>query len=322
MELKDYISTAISVLKEEAGALYDLVSTVGENYYRACELILACKGKVVVTGIGKSGHVGSKIAASLASTGTSSFFVNAGEAAHGDLGMISSNDVVIAISHSGEGSELRTIIPLLKRREIPLIAISGNAKSTLVRFSNVFLPATVKQEAGPLNLAPTTSTTAEMAVGDALVVCLIKARGFTKEDFAQSHPGGTLGKRLLLRCSDFMHQGEQIPIVTTNSTIEKAIFEMTKKGLGMVAVINEDKTLAGIYTDGDLRRSMENNHQLSEQVKDVMTSNCLTVYEEDLAINALTLMQKTQISSLIVVDANNKIKGAFNLQDLLRIGLI
>ena len=322
MELKDYINTATSVLKEEADALYDLVSTVGENYYRACELILACKGKVVVTGIGKSGHVGSKIAASLASTGTSSFFVNAGEAAHGDLGMIGSNDVVIAISHSGEGSELRTIIPLLKRRSIPLIAISGNAKSTLVRYSNVFLPATVKQEAGPLNLAPTTSTTAEMAVGDALVVCLIKARGFTKEDFAQSHPGGTLGKRLLLRCSDFMHQGEQIPLVTTNCTIEEAIFEMTKKGLGMVAVVDDNDTLAGIFTDGDLRRSMEHNHLLSEQVKDVMTSNCITIYEDDLAVNALTLMQKTQVSCLIVIDASNKVKGAFNLQDLLRIGII
>ena len=245
----------------------------------------------------------------MASTGTSSFFVNAGEAAHGDLGMISSNDVVIAISHSGEGSELRTIIPLLKHREIPLIAISGNAKSTLVRYSNVFLPATVKQEAGPLNLAPTTSTTAEMAVGDALAVCLIKARGFTKEDFAQSHPGGTLGKRLLLRCSDFMHRGEQIPIVTTNCTIEKAIFEMTKKGLGMVAVINEDESLAGIYTDGDLRRSMEHNHQLTEQVKNVMTANCLTIYEDDLAVNTLNLMQKTQVSCLIVIDASNKVKG-------------
>ena len=322
MEIKDYITTATSVLKEEADALYDLVSTVGENYYRACELILACKGKVVVTGIGKSGHVGSKIAASLASTGTSSFFVNAGEAAHGDLGMISANDVVIAISHSGEGSEIRTIIPILKRRAIPLIAISGNAKSTLVRYSNVFLPATVKQEAGPLNLAPTTSTTAEMAVGDALVVCLIKARGFTKEDFAQSHPGGTLGKRLLLRCSDFMHQGEQIPLVTINCTIEEAIFEMTKKGLGMVAVINEDKTLAGIYTDGDLRRSMEHNRKLSDLIKNVMNANCFSINEDNLAVDALTLMQKVQISCLIVVNSKNQVKGAFNLQDLLRVGII
>ncbi len=322
MEIEDYIAAAAKVIKEEAEALTALLPTIKRNYYDACRLILACRDKVVVIGIGKSGHVGSKLAASLASTGTPAFFVNAGEAAHGDLGMISDRDVVIAISHSGESSELKTLIPIVKRRGIPLIAISGNPQSLLAQRSDVYLPATIAREAGPLNLAPTTSTTVEMAVGDALVVSLIKARGFTKEDFAKSHPGGTLGRRLLLRCADVMHTGDDIPLVRCSRTIEDALFEMTKKGLGMVIVLNADDTLAGVYTDGDLRRSLEHHHALSEQISSVMTTKCVTIEPEAMAAEAVTLMQKTQVSALPVIEKSGKVAGAFNLQDLLRIGII
>lgn len=322
MDIQDYIDTAAQVLKDEAEALLDLIPTVKENYYRACQIILNCKGKVAVTGIGKSGHVGSKIAASFASTGTQAFFVNAGEAAHGDLGMIGDQDVVIALSHSGEGQELKTIIPILKRRGISLIAISGNPFSTLAKYSDVYLPAMISREAGPLNLAPTTSTTVEMAVGDALTVALIKARGFTKEDFAKSHPGGALGKRLLLRCADVMHVGDNIPRVAADCTIEDALFEMTKKGLGMVVVMNKDQTLAGVYTDGDLRRSLEKNCSMSDKIVTVMTVDCITISEDALAAEAIALMQKTQVSGLVVIDHDNKVLGAFNLQDLLRIGIL
>ena len=322
MEIQDYIDTATQVLKDEAEALLELTQTVKENYYTACQIILTCKGKVVVTGIGKSGHVGSKIAASLASTGTQAFFVNAGEAAHGDLGMIGDQDVVIALSHSGEGQELKTIVPILKRRGISLIAISGNPCSFLVKQCDVYLPALISREAGPLNLAPTTSTTVEMAVGDALTVALIKARGFTKEEFAKSHPGGALGKRLFLRCADVMHVGDDVPKVNVNCTIEDALFEMTKKGLGMVAVIKADQTLAGVYTDGDLRRSLEKNHSMTDKIGTVMTEDCITITENALVADAIALMQKTQVSGLVVINSEKKVIGAFNLQDLLRIGIL
>ncbi|MBO8415021.1 MAG: KpsF/GutQ family sugar-phosphate isomerase [Proteobacteria bacterium] len=316
------LSAAQRVLREEAEALLDLIPSIGSNFVKACELLLQCKGKVILTGVGKSGHVATKIASSLASTGTQSFFVQAGEAAHGDLGMIGKDDVVIAVSNSGEGNELKIIIPILKRRQIPLIAICGDAKSTLATEADVFLSAHVKREACPLNLAPTNSTTAELAVGDAIMVALIEARGFTKDDFALSHPGGALGRRLLVRCEDLMHQGSAMPAVKLDESIENTLIEMTEKGLGMVAVLNDDGSLAGIYTDGDLRRTLRREISIKEPVSKVMTANCVTVGPQTLAAQALAIMQDKKISGVIVVDDKHMPLGAFNMHDLLRAGII
>lgn len=316
------INAAARVLREESAALLALIPGLGDNFVKACDLILKCKGKVILTGVGKSGHIATKIASSLASTGTQSFFVQAGEAAHGDLGMIGKEDVVIAVSNSGEGSELKVIIPVLKRREIPLIAICGNAKSSLATSSDVFLSAHVEREACPLNLAPTTSTTAELAIGDAIVVALIEARGFTRDDFAMSHPGGALGRRLLVRCQDLMHTGKEMPAVSRKASIEDTLMEMSEKGLGMTAVLNDDGTLAGIYTDGDLRRSLRREISLKTPVEQVMTVHGVTLPPDTLAAEALALMQHRKISGIIVTDSNNVPLGAFNMHDLLRAGII
>ena len=318
----DFKDIAASVFREEAEALRALVAQLDDSFAKVCNLILNCKGKTILTGVGKSGHVATKIAASLASTGSPAFFVSAGEAAHGDLGMIGEDDVVIAVSNSGEGSELKVIIPILKRRGIPLIAICGKATSSLGKSADAFLSARVEREAGPLNLAPTSSTTAEMAVGDALVVALVEARGFTKEDFAKSHPGGALGRRLLVHCSDLMHVGERIPVVKEHTTIEESLFEMTKKGLGMVAVLNDEGLLAGIFTDGDLRRALGKGYTMQEPVCKVMTADCQTIEPEAKAAEAIVLMQKKQITSLLVTDSQRRLLGAFNMQDLLKAGIV
>ena len=311
------------VLREEAEAILALVPTIDEKFARACDLLLHCQGKVILTGVGKSGHVATKIASTLASTGTQSFFVQAGEAAHGDLGMIGSNDVVIAISNSGEGSELKLMIPLLRRRGIPLIAITGNLESSLAKSADVTLSAHVEKEACPLNLAPTSSSTAELAIGDALAIALLEARGFTERDFAMSHPGGALGRKLLVRCGDIMHTGEDIPMCSSDVTIKEALLEMTAKTLGIVAVVKpEDQTLVGVYTDGDLRRTLEQEFSVHDQLSQVMTRGGITVKAQTLAADALTLMQHKKISAVIVVDDHNKVVGAFNMHDLLRAGLI
>ena len=322
MQPAQCLAAASRVLREEAEALLDLIPAVGDNFVKACSLIYNCKGKVILTGVGKSGHIATKIASSFASTGTQSFFVQAAEAAHGDLGMIGSDDVVIAVSNSGESNELKVIIPILKRRSIPLIAICGNPNSSLATSADVFLSAHVKREACPLNLAPTSSTTAELALGDALMVALIEARGFTRDDFAKSHPGGALGRRLLVRCQDVMHQGEALPAVKLGETIEQTLIEMTEKGLGMVAVLNDDGTLAGIYTDGDLRRTLRRELSIKEPIDKVMTVNCVTARPEMLAAEALAVMQKKKISGLIVIGEDNRPLGAFNMHDLLRAGII
>ena len=322
MQREQCLASAQRVLREEAEALLDLIPSIGDNFVQACELILNCRGKVILTGVGKSGHIATKIASSFASTGTQSFFVQAGEAAHGDLGMIGADDVVIAVSNSGEGNELKIIIPILKRRGIPLIAICGDPKSSLATTADVFLSAHVKREACPLNLAPTNSTTAELAIGDAMMVALIEARGFTRDDFALSHPGGALGRRLLVRCQDLMHQGKSMPQVPCDATIEAALFEMTEKGLGLVSVINSDGTLAGIYTDGDLRRTLSHEISIKEPISKVMTPGCITVKAETLAAEALALMQKKKINGLIVTNEHNLPLGAFNMHDLLRAGII
>ncbi len=312
------------VLREEATAILELVPTIDERFARACDLLLHCKGKVILTGVGKSGHIATKIASTLASTGTQAFFVQAGEAAHGDLGMIGDQDVVIAISNSGEGSELKVMIPLLRRRQIPLIAITGKLESSLAKSADVTLSAHVSKEACPLNLAPTSSSTAELAIGDALAIALLEARGFTERDFALSHPGGALGRKLLVRCGDIMHVNDEIPICKQGVTIKEALIEMTAKNLGIVAICDEEQHLIGVYTDGDLRRTLEHEFSIHDQLEYVMTKGGITVEAQTLAADALAIMQSKKISAMIVVDKeqNNKVVGAFNMHDMLRAGLI
>lgn len=310
------------VLREEAEAILELVPTIDDNFVKACDLLINCRGKVILTGVGKSGHIATKIASTLASTGTQAFFVQAGEAAHGDLGMIGEQDVVIAISNSGEGSELKLMIPLLCRRNIPLIAIVGNLESSLAKASDVALSAHVSKEACPLNLAPTSSSTAELAIGDALAIALLEARGFTERDFAMSHPGGALGRKLLVRCSDIMHTGDEIPWCRQDVTIKEALLEMTAKTLGIIAVVDKDMHFEGVYTDGDLRRTLEKELSVHDQLSEVMTFGGISVKADCLAADALNIMQQKKISAMIVVDDNNKVIGAFNMHDMLRAGLI
>ncbi|MBQ3884210.1 MAG: KpsF/GutQ family sugar-phosphate isomerase [Succinivibrio sp.] len=317
------IKAGVRVLKEEAQAIIDLIPSINENFVKACEIILNTKGKVILTGVGKSGHIATKIASTFASTGTQSFFVQAGEAAHGDLGMIGKDDCVIAISNSGEGSELKILIPILKRRCIPLIAIVGDTESSLGKAANVTLSAHVEKEACPLNLAPTSSSTAELALGDALAVALIESRGFTERDFAMSHPGGALGRRLLVHCQDIMHKGNEIPVVKSTVSLKDALFEMTQKTLGFICIVNDKHELVGVYTDGDLRRSLEKGATIEANIADLMSKTVRGIVSSDtLAADALAMMHKLKINSMIVTDENNHPIGAFNLHDLMRAGII
>ena len=317
------IKAGVRVLKEEAQAIIDLIPSINENFVKACEIILNTKGKVILTGVGKSGHIATKIASTFASTGTQSFFVQAGEAAHGDLGMIGKDDCVIAISNSGEGSELKILIPILKRRCIPLIAIVGDTESSLGKAANVTLSAHVEKEACPLNLAPTSSSTAELALGDALAVALIESRGFTERDFAMSHPGGALGRRLLVHCQDIMHKGNEIPVVKSTVSLKDALFEMTQKTLGFICIVNDKHELVGVYTDGDLRRSLEKGATIEANIADLMSKTVRGIVSSDtLAADALSMMHKLKINSMIVTDENNHPIGAFNLHDLMQAGII
>jgi len=319
-----YIKLGLAVLKTEADAISALLERLDDNFARACDLILHCKGRVVVTGMGKSGHIGNKIAATLASTGTPSFFMHSGEASHGDLGMITAEDLVIALSNSGETSEITLLLPLLKRRGIPLLALTGKPASTLARSADIHLDVSVSHEACPLGLAPTSSTTATLAMGDALAVAVLEARGFTEQDFAMSHPGGNLGRRLLLRVSDIMHTGNTIPLVNTDTSLKDTLLEMTAKGLGMAGVIDAASgRLAGIYTDGDLRRTFERMPKIeSAVVKDFMTANCVTINAERIASEALKVMHDNKINALMVVDDEQRVQGALNMHDLLRAGVV
>ncbi len=311
------------VVDIECHAVAALRHRIGEAFARACRLMMHCEGRVVVTGMGKSGHIGSKIAATLASTGTPAFFVHPGEASHGDLGMITPGDVVLALSNSGETGEVLTILPLLKRMGVPLIALTGNPGSTLAREAEVHLDVGVEKEACPLDLAPTASTTAALVMGDALAIALLQARGFTHEDFALSHPGGSLGKRLLLRVSDLMHAGEHLPVVRESDPLREALLEMTAKGLGMTAILDADDSLVGIFTDGDLRRCFDARHDLHDaRVGDVMTRGGVRIQAERLAAEALKLMQDRQINALLVVDSEDRLVGALNMHDLLRAGVV
>ncbi len=311
------------VLEIEAGAISDLVGRITDRFSRACEIILACRGRVVVTGMGKSGHVGSKIAATLASTGTPAFFVHPGEASHGDLGMITGEDVVLAISNSGETAEIATILPLIKRLGVPLITLTGKEDSTLARAAAANLDVSVAQEACPLNLAPTASTTAALAMGDALAVALLQSRGFTEEDFARSHPGGSLGRRLLLRVEDLMHTGDALPKVHPETLLGAALLEMSRKGLGMTAIVADDDTLLGVFTDGDLRRTLDHAVDVHKTpVGEVMTQGGKTARADMLAGEALHMMETHRINALLVVDEHNRLIGALNMHDLLRAGVV
>lgn len=319
----DFIEQGLRVLDIERAAIDDITPSIDNQFAHACQLILNCQGRVVVTGMGKSGHIGNKVAATLASTGTPAFFVHPGEASHGDLGMITAQDIVLAMSNSGETSEVVSIIPVIKRLGVTLISMTGNPQSTLARLADVHINVAVKLEACPLGLAPTASTTAALVMGDALAVALLNARGFTANDFALSHPGGSLGRRLLLRVSDIMHADERVPKVSKDAIIKDALLEISRKGLGMTSIVDHNNMLLGIFTDGDLRRLLDQQVDIhSTSIASVMTAHCITVTPDTLAAEALKVMEDKKINGLVVVDEQHRPVGAFNMHDLLRAGVL
>lgn len=319
----EYLDWARAVLHTEAEGLCEIAAGLDGSFSRAAAALLSCKGRVVVTGMGKSGHIGRKIAATMASTGTPAFFVHPGEAAHGDLGMIVDGDVVLAISNSGESDEISAIIPALKRKNIVLICITAKPQSTMARHADIHITAAVSAEACPLGLAPTSSTTAVLALGDALAVVLLKAREFTRDDFALSHPAGSLGKRLLLRVSDIMHSGDGLPVVGSGTLLKDAIVSMSEKGLGMLAVADSEGRLKGVFTDGDLRRLFqEREHFSGLTVDDIMHAEPKTIGPDRLATEALKMMQQYHINGLLVCGADGKLIGALNMHDLLRARIV
>jgi arabinose-5-phosphate isomerase len=312
-----------SVIETEAQALVALISRIDGNFVAACKYMLACQGRIVVLGMGKSGHIGGKLAATLASTGTPAFFVHPGEASHGDMGMITAKDVAIAISNSGETAEIIVLLPLIKRLGVPLITLTGYPSSTLARAASVNIDVSVAKEACPLGLAPTSSTAAALAMGDALAIALLQTRGFSAEDFALAHPGGTLGRKLLLRIGDIMHRGGEMPTVGPRDLLKDALVEMSRKGLGMTAIVDERLRVAGIFTDGDLRRALDRGVDVhSARMQDVMTRECMTVTEACLAAEALSLMQQCRINALLIVDAERTLLGVVNMHDMLRAGVV
>jgi len=320
---KSLIEMGREALRIEARAVASLVDRLGNDFDEACRMLLACSGRVVVSGMGKSGHVGRKIAATLASTGTPAFFLHPAEASHGDLGMLTKGDVVLAISYSGETTELLTILPLIKRMDAPLIAMTGNPQSTLAREAAIHLDVRVPAEACPLNLAPTASTTAALAMGDALAVALLGQRGFTETDFALSHPGGALGKRLLLRVRDVMRTGDDLPTVGPDTQLTKGLLEMSRKRLGMTAVVDAKRHVVGIFTDGDLRRALDRDIDIHKsRMADVMTKGCRSIGPDELAAEAVLLMEKHAVNGLLVLDESSVLVGALNIHDLLRAGVM
>lgn len=323
MTTTDYLASAQRTLQLEIEALQEVLSQLDTDFIAACELILHCKGRTIVTGMGKSGHIGNKIAATLASTGTPSFFMHPGEASHGDLGMVTRSDLVLALSNSGETHEVTSLLPLFKRLGIPIIGLTGAPNSTLAQEANVHLNASISREACPLNLAPTSSTTAALALGDALAIALLQARGFGPDDFALSHPGGSLGRKLLLRVSDIMHTGKALPTVLSSASLREALFEMTEKGLGFTCIVDKQHKLLGIYTDGDLRRTLDQELDLrSLKVADVMTQGSKNIQADVLAAEAVLLMEENKINALPVINANQQVIGALNMHDLLKAGVI
>lgn len=314
-----FIALGKAVIETEQAALKELVARIDEKFVAACNILLQCEGRVVVIGMGKSGHIGNKVAATLASTGTPAFFVHPGEASHGDLGMITTKDVVLVLSNSGETDEVVALLPVIKRLNTPMIALTGKSDSTLASTATVNIDVSVSKEACPLGLAPTSSTTATLAMGDAISIALLEARGFNENDFALSHPGGTLGRRLLLHVGDIMHTDAEIPRVPETALLSEALLEMTQKGLGVTTIVDDADHLLGIFTDGDLRRTLDSNIDINScLVKDVMTKNGRNITANSLAASALALMEKHSINALVVVDENEKLIGILNMHDLLR----
>lgn len=323
MEPIDFRPLGRQVLIIEKQAISQLEQYIDEQFNLACQAIYDCKGRVVVIGMGKSGHVGGKIAATMASTGTPAFFVHPGEASHGDLGMITADDIVILISNSGETGEVVSIIPVIKRIGAQILSMTGNPQSTLAKLSNVHICIKVEKEACPLGLAPTASTTATLAMGDAIAVALLEARGFSPDDFALSHPGGSLGKRLLLRLEDVMHSGKRVPSVHKDASMQQALLEISQKGLGMTAVVDSDGKLAGIFTDGDLRRIFELKIDWQNStIGEVIQGGCITANSTMLAAEALKLMEDNKINGLLVTNDDNQLVGAMNMQSLLQAGVL
>ena len=321
MKKTAFLESAKRVLNIEAQAITRQLDQLGNTFEQACQRILDCEGRIVVTGMGKSGHIANKIAATLASTGTPAFFVHPGEASHGDLGMITPKDLVLAISNSGETAEVLSILPIIKRMGVGLIGLASIPSSTLANLADVYVNIPIEQEACPMNLAPTASTTATLAVGDALAIAVLNARDFDERDFARSHPGGSLGRRLLLYVEDIMHKSEEVPLVNETALLADALVEMSSKGLGMTGVVDADNTLLGIYTDGDLRRTLSERISIDTPISEVMTANPITAQPNVLAAELVSLMKKQSINSLIVTD-KGKVVGALNMQDLLRAGVL
>jgi len=320
---QSFCQLGLAVVNTELAAISALKQRINHDFEEACEYLLACQGRIVVIGMGKSGHIGGKIAATLASTGSPAFFVHPGEANHGDMGMVTKKDVVLALSNSGETEEILTLLPLIKRLGIPLISMTGNPRSALARVANVNLDVSVAQEACPLGLAPTSSTTATLVMGDALAIALLDARGFTAEDFAMAHPGGSLGRRLLLRITDVMRTGEAIPKVSSQASLKQALIEMSQKRLGFTTIIDNDGNLAGIFTDGDLRRALDHNFDVHTTViTEVMTQQSKTIHPDILAAEALSIMENHMITSLLVLDDSNALIGVVHMHDLLRAGVL
>ncbi|WP_412972424.1 KpsF/GutQ family sugar-phosphate isomerase [Glaciecola sp. MF2-115] len=318
-----FLGTAKNVFQNEIEALQKLQESLDDSFNRACELMMNCTGKVVVCGMGKSGHIGNKIAATLASTGTPAFFMHPGEANHGDLGMLTKGDVLIGISNSGETHELTGLLPVVKRLGVPVISISNNAQSTLAKFSDVALNISVEKEACSLGLAPTTSTTATLVLGDALAVALLEAKGFTADDFALSHPGGSLGRKLLLTVDEIMAVDHELPLVPSSATVMQALLEISEKGLGMTGVVDKVGNLLGVFTDGDLRRALDKRIDIHKaSVEDVMTPKSVTMIQGKLAVDALNLMQKYKISAMFIVDEEQKPVGAIKMHTLLKAGVV
>ncbi|MGQ3891247.1 KpsF/GutQ family sugar-phosphate isomerase [Legionella sp. CNM-4043-24] len=318
----NFCKMGLAVIETEAQAVFELTQRIDERFERACELLLACTGRVVVTGMGKSGHIGSKIAATLSSTGTPAFFMHPGEASHGDFGMITRQDTVLAISNSGSTNEVVTLLPLLKRMNVPLVSMTGNPESIIARSATVNLDISIHQEACPLGLAPTTSTTVSLVMGDALAIALLQARGFSENDFAMAHPGGALGRRLLLRADDVSHRGQDLPVTLETASLSTALIEVTAKKLGMTCAVNSRGILTGVYTDGDIRRTLTRELDINNtRLEEVMSKQCKTIPQGILAAEALSIMQGFRITSLVIIDDQHRPVGVVHLHDLLRAGV-
>lgn len=323
METEKICALGRDVIQIEADTIHDLIERIDEHFAKACEYLLNCPGRIVVIGVGKSGHIGKKIAATLASTGSPAFFIHPSEAKHGDIGMITAEDVLLVLSNSGESEEIVDIIPSIKRLGVPLISLTGKPQSTLAKAATVNLDISVKKEACPLGLAPTSSTTATLVMGDALAMALLHLRGFTQHDFALSHPGGALGRRLLLRVESLMHKDDHIPIVKENTSLKEALVEMTQKKLGMTTVVNMKGELIGLFTDGDVRRSLDERIDIHEtQIQNIMSHRPKTIHPEMLAAEALNIMETHKITSLVVVNPDNQPVGVIHIHDILRAGVV